>query len=61
MATTAASEVEACLASLGLEKYASTLIYNGFYTSLDALRTADYPELVECDVRPVIASSAGPG
>ena len=53
--TSATSEVEAFLATLGLEQYAQTLIYNGFYTSVDALRTADYHELLECNVRPVHA------
>ena len=49
------AEVEAFLASLGLEQYAHSLIYNGFYTSLNALRAADYHELIECNVRPVHA------
>ena len=55
MSTSATSEVEACLATLGLEQYAQTLIYNGFYTSVDALRTADYHELLECNVKPIHA------
>ena len=49
------AEVEAFLTSLGLEQHAHSLIYNGFYTSLDALRAADYHELLECNVRPVHA------
>ena len=53
--TSATSEVEAFLATLGLEQYAQTLIYNGFYTSVDALRTAAYHELLECQVKPVHA------
>jgi hypothetical protein len=55
MTTAGHAEVEAFLASLGLEQHAHSLIYNGFYTSLDALRAADYHELLECNVRPVHA------
>ena len=55
MSTAGHAEVEAFLASLGLEQHAHNLIYNGFYTSLDALRAADYHELLECNVRPVHA------
>ena len=42
MTTAAATEVRAFLATLGLESYSDTLIHNGFYTSLDALRVAEY-------------------
>lgn len=49
------ADVEEFLASLGCEAYAQSLIYNGFYTSLDALRLADYHDLLECNVRPVHA------
>eukprot|EP00326_Haptolina_ericina_P035055 CAMPEP_0181245774 /NCGR_PEP_ID=MMETSP1096-20121128/43626_1 /TAXON_ID=156174 ORGANISM="Chrysochromulina ericina, Strain CCMP281" /NCGR_SAMPLE_ID=MMETSP1096 /ASSEMBLY_ACC=CAM_ASM_000453 /LENGTH=251 /DNA_ID=CAMNT_0023342519 /DNA_START=109 /DNA_END=864 /DNA_ORIENTATION=- len=48
-------EVTAFLETIGLEHYASALINTGFYTSVDALSSATYEELMDCNVKPVHA------
>ena len=48
-------EIHEFLQTLGLEKYADTLVHNGFYTSLYALSGATYEELVDCNVGPAHA------
>jgi hypothetical protein len=48
-------EVERFLKDLGLESCVQAVVHNGFYTSMEALRGANYEELVDSGVRPVHA------
>jgi hypothetical protein len=49
------AEVEAFLSEIGLESCIQAVVHNGFYTSMEALRNAQYEELVDSGVRPVHA------
>ena len=49
------AEVEAFLSEIGLESCIQAVVHNGFYTSMEALRGAQYEELVDSGVRPVHA------
>ena len=48
-------EVEKFLKEIGLESCVQAVVHNGFYTSMEALRGANYEELVDSGVRPVHA------
>lgn len=48
-------EVEKFLQEIGLESCVQAVVHNGFYTSMEALRGANYEELVDSGVRPVHA------
>jgi len=50
-----AREVESFLQEIGLESCVQAVVHNGFYTSMEALRGANYEELVDSGVRPVHA------
>ena len=43
------------LSEIGLESCIQAVVHNGFYTSMEALRNAQYEELVDSGVRPVHA------
>ena len=47
--------MERFLEQLGLESCVQAVVHNGFYTSMEALRGANYEELVDLGVRPVHA------
>lgn len=48
-------EVEKFLQEIGLESCVQAVVHNGFYTSMEALKGANYEELVDSGVRPVHA------